>query len=106
MVGEVNAVSEHDPTRIAGRGFIPATCIFFGRSIRLATLDIAIESAAKEIGAVHGIPDKAVVGSRNSAVGHGHNSSQIFAARVMTMRRIGVVIAAYYAEIMLDVCGE
>jgi hypothetical protein len=52
MVGQVKAVSEHDPTRIAGRGFIPATCIFLGRSIRLATLDITIEAAPKEIGAV------------------------------------------------------
>jgi hypothetical protein len=51
MVGEIKAVSEHDPTRIAGRGFIPATCIFLGRSIRLATLDITIEAAPKEIGA-------------------------------------------------------
>jgi hypothetical protein len=58
MVGEIKAVSEHDPTRIAGRGFIPATCIFLGRSIRLATLDITIEAAPKEIGAVHGMPDR------------------------------------------------
>jgi hypothetical protein len=49
MVGEVKAVREYDPTRIAGRGFIPATCISLGRSIRPSTLDIAIEAAPKEI---------------------------------------------------------
>ena len=71
MVGEVNAVSEHDPTRIAGRGFVAATCIFFRRPLRLASLNIAIEPASKQIGAVHGVPDKAVAGKRNFAVGHG-----------------------------------
>jgi hypothetical protein len=106
MVGEVKAVSEHAPTRIVRKGFIPATCIFLGRSILLANEDIAIEVVSKEIGAVHGIPDKAVVRSRNSAVGHDYNSGQIFAATVMTMRRIGALITAYYAEISLAFCGE
>jgi hypothetical protein len=65
-LGEVKAVRQHEPPRIAGSGFVPATRIFFCRSLRLASLDIAIETAPKQIGAVRGVPDKTVVGSRNS----------------------------------------
>jgi len=69
-IGEVKAVGQHEPPRITGSGFIPATRIFFGRSIRLASLDIAIEAPPEQVGAVHGVPDKAVAGNRNSAVSH------------------------------------
>ena len=100
-VGEVKAVGQYEPPGISASGFVAATQIFFGRTLRLASLDVAIEAAPKQIGAVRGIPDKVVVGDRNFAVGHGRNSSRIFAVTVMTVRRIGALIAAYCAEIIL-----
>jgi len=70
MFGEVKAVCQDEAARIAGRGFVAATYRFFRRSLRLASLNIAIEPASKQIGAVHGVPDKAVVGSRSFVVRH------------------------------------
>ena len=71
MFSEVKALCQHEPPHIAGRDFVAATCIFFRRSLRLTSLNIAIEPASKQIGAVHGVPDKGVVGNRDFAVGHG-----------------------------------
>jgi len=59
---------------------VPATRIVFGRSLRLTSLNVAIKTFPKQIGAVHCVPDKVVVRNRVCGVGHGRGNSSQFLA--------------------------
>jgi hypothetical protein len=69
--GKVEAVGEHNSTRIPGTSSVPATCIGARRSCGLASLNVAIKASTKQVGAVRCIPYEVVVRNGVSVGAHG-----------------------------------
>jgi len=62
VIGKEEFMTESDWTVGAGGRFVAATRISPCRSLRLSSLDVAIKTFPKKIGAVSGVPDEVIFG--------------------------------------------